>query len=105
MTLRGVRHAVHPTAAMVTSRIFSGGTIEHRFTARIRLSPSPQPSPLRGRGSAWYETPRVKERDGELSPSQATDEERLEVSLRPRRFEEYVGQTSVVEKLKIYVKA
>jgi Holliday junction DNA helicase RuvB len=47
----------------------------------------------------------MKERDGELSPQAASDEERLEVSLRPRTFGEYVGQTSVVEKLKVYVKA
>src|SRR4051812_12220866 len=47
----------------------------------------------------------MKERDGELSPAAASDEERLEVSLRPRTFGEYVGQTSVVEKLKVYVKA
>ena len=47
----------------------------------------------------------MKERDGELSPAAASDEERLETSLRPRTFGEYVGQTSVVEKLKVYVKA
>src|SRR4051812_13221426 len=47
----------------------------------------------------------MKERDGELSPAAASDEERLEVSLRPRTFGEYVGQTNVVEKLKIYVRA
>jgi holliday junction DNA helicase RuvB len=46
-----------------------------------------------------------KQRDGSLSPTAASDEERLEVSLRPRTFGEYVGQTSVVEKLKVYVKA
>ena len=33
------------------------------------------------------------------------DEVRLEASLRPRTFAEYVGQTAVVEKLKVYVKA
>src|SRR5260370_38753443 len=38
--------------------------------------------------------------------TQATgDEVRVEASLRPRNFVEYVGQTAVVEKLKIYVKA
>ncbi|HME91233.1 MAG TPA: Holliday junction branch migration DNA helicase RuvB [Myxococcaceae bacterium] len=37
---------------------------------------------------------------------QATpDEVRLEASLRPRSFSEYVGQTAVVDKLKVYVKA
>lgn len=45
-------------------------------------------------------------RDGEeLDPGIATDEVRLEASLRPRGFGEYVGQTRVVEKLKVYVKA
>src|SRR5512141_943720 len=33
------------------------------------------------------------------------DEIGLEASLRPRTFKEYVGQTAVVEKLKVYVKA
>ena len=38
--------------------------------------------------------------------TQATgDEVRVEASLRPRNFVEYVGQTAVVEKLKVYVKA
>src|SRR5579872_2005641 len=38
--------------------------------------------------------------------SQANPEEvRLEASLRPRTFPEYIGQTEVVEKLKVYVKA
>src|SRR6185369_7284527 len=39
-------------------------------------------------------------------PEVATpDEKRLEASLRPRNFEQYVGQSTVVEKLKVYVKA
>ena len=33
------------------------------------------------------------------------DEKRLEASLRPRNFEQYVGQSTVVEKLKVYVAA
>ena len=33
------------------------------------------------------------------------DEKRLEASLRPRNFAQYVGQTAVVEKLKVYVAA
>jgi Holliday junction DNA helicase RuvB len=40
-----------------------------------------------------------------LDPAQASDEQRLEASLRPRSFDEYVGQGRVVEKLKVYVKA
>ena len=40
-----------------------------------------------------------------LDPIQATDEQRLEASLRPQTFDEYVGQGRVVEKLKVYVKA
>src|SRR5438477_5674876 len=46
-----------------------------------------------------------KDRDNDLQPVAAGDEVRLEVSLRPRRFDEYVGQKSLVDKLKIYVKA
>ncbi len=44
-------------------------------------------------------------RNESLSPTVATDEVRLEASLRPKNFGDYVGQTAVVDKLKIYVKA
>lgn len=44
-------------------------------------------------------------RNASLEPQAAPDDARLEVSLRPQRFEEYVGQGAVVEKLKVYVKA
>ncbi len=40
-----------------------------------------------------------------LAAEAALDEVRLEASLRPRRFSEYVGQAAVVEKLKVYVRA
>ena len=40
-----------------------------------------------------------------LEPSPTAEEQRLEVSLRPRRFSEYVGQAAVVDKLKVYVEA
>lgn len=40
-----------------------------------------------------------------LSGEVQVDEVRLEASLRPRSFDEYVGQTAVVEKLKVYVRA
>ncbi|MGO8969466.1 MAG: Holliday junction branch migration DNA helicase RuvB [Myxococcaceae bacterium] len=40
-----------------------------------------------------------------LEPSPTAEEQRLEVSLRPRRFAEYVGQARVVDKLKVYVEA
>ncbi|MBX7115267.1 MAG: Holliday junction branch migration DNA helicase RuvB [Myxococcaceae bacterium] len=40
-----------------------------------------------------------------LEPQVGADEVRLEASLRPRTFGEYVGQDAVVEKLKIYVQA
>ena len=40
-----------------------------------------------------------------VDPKETTDEVRLEASLRPRNFTEYVGQNAVVEKLKVYVKA
>ena len=40
-----------------------------------------------------------------LNANPASDEARLEASLRPRDFDEYVGQGVVVGKLKVYVKA
>ncbi len=40
-----------------------------------------------------------------LDPGPAGEEAPLEVSLRPRRFEDYVGQLKVVDKLKVYVRA
>ncbi len=40
-----------------------------------------------------------------LSADVRGDEVRIEASLRPRTFGEYVGQREVVEKLKVYVKA
>ncbi len=40
-----------------------------------------------------------------LVAESSPEESRFEASLRPRTFDEYVGQTAVVEKLKIYVKA
>lgn len=44
-------------------------------------------------------------RKNELVAEASMDEVRLEASLRPRRFTEYVGQKPVVEKLKVYVQA
>ncbi len=43
--------------------------------------------------------------DRPLEPHPTAEEQRLEVSLRPRRFSEYVGQSAVVDKLKVYVEA
>ncbi len=43
--------------------------------------------------------------DAPLDPTVASEEQRLEASLRPRGFDEYVGQAKVVEKLLVYVKA
>jgi len=40
-----------------------------------------------------------------LKPQADTEEKGIELSLRPRTFGEYVGQTEVVEKLKVYVQA
>ena len=53
------------------------------------------------------ENPESGKRRGtdELDPGLTIDEVRLEASLRPRGFAEYVGQSRVVEKLKVYVKA
>ncbi|HEY0883062.1 MAG TPA: AAA family ATPase, partial [Archangium sp.] len=41
----------------------------------------------------------------DLDPTVANDEQRLEASLRPQNFDDYTGQSRVVEKLKVYVKA
>jgi Holliday junction DNA helicase RuvB len=43
--------------------------------------------------------------DDTLSEEALNDEVRVEASLRPRSFDEYVGQSAVVEKLKVYVQA
>jgi holliday junction DNA helicase RuvB len=43
--------------------------------------------------------------DDLLDPGAGGDEQRLEQSLRPRTFAEYVGQQAVVDKLQVYVKA
>jgi len=40
-----------------------------------------------------------------LTPEAGGEEVNLEATLRPRSFKEYVGQTAVVEKLKVYVRA
>jgi len=40
-----------------------------------------------------------------LAAEPRVDEAGVEASLRPRTFKEYVGQTAVVEKLKVYVRA
>ena len=40
-----------------------------------------------------------------LEPEADADEVGIELSLRPRTFQDYVGQTEVVEKLKVYVRA
>src|SRR3954464_3507416 len=40
-----------------------------------------------------------------LATEAVSEEVRWEASLRPRSFGEYVGQTAVVEKLKVYVRA
>ncbi|MDY7229727.1 Holliday junction branch migration DNA helicase RuvB [Hyalangium rubrum] len=47
----------------------------------------------------------TKRKSDTLSEEVLTDDVRLEASLRPRTFDEYVGQGAVVEKLKVYVQA
>ncbi|HSP77000.1 MAG TPA: Holliday junction branch migration DNA helicase RuvB, partial [Myxococcaceae bacterium] len=47
----------------------------------------------------------AKRKSDTLSGEASNDEVRLEASLRPRSFDEYVGQGAVVEKLKVYVQA
>src|SRR5439155_10710975 len=49
---------------------------------------------------------RAMARKADSLAAEATNEDvRLEASLRPKTFDDYVGQTPVVDKLKIYVKA
>lgn len=43
--------------------------------------------------------------DRVISPEYADEEREMEVSLRPRNFDEYIGQTKVKENLKIYINA
>jgi Holliday junction DNA helicase RuvB len=47
----------------------------------------------------------TKRKSETLSEEVQGDDVRLEASLRPRIFDEYVGQDAVVEKLKVYVRA
>ncbi|HEX8703350.1 MAG TPA: Holliday junction branch migration DNA helicase RuvB [Myxococcaceae bacterium] len=47
----------------------------------------------------------TKRKTETLSQEVLSDDVRLEASLRPRTFDEYVGQGAVVEKLKVYVQA
>jgi len=47
----------------------------------------------------------TKRKTETLSEEVLSDDVRLEASLRPRTFDEYVGQGPVVEKLKVYVQA
>jgi Holliday junction DNA helicase RuvB len=47
----------------------------------------------------------TKRKTETLSEEVLSDDVRLEASLRPRTFDEYVGQGAVVEKLKVYVQA
>ncbi|HYH98882.1 Holliday junction branch migration DNA helicase RuvB [Hyalangium sp.] len=47
----------------------------------------------------------TKRKSETLSGEAQGDDVRLEASLRPRTFDEYVGQSQVVEKLKVYVRA
>jgi Holliday junction DNA helicase RuvB len=47
----------------------------------------------------------TKRKSETLSAEVLGDDVRLEASLRPRTFDEYVGQSAVLEKLKVYVRA
>ena len=42
---------------------------------------------------------------GELAPDPRPEEREVDVALRPRRFDEYVGQKSLVDNLKVFVQA
>ncbi len=41
----------------------------------------------------------------EIEPAAAPDEQRFDAALRPRSFDEYVGQPTVIDKLRVYVAA
>lgn len=43
--------------------------------------------------------------DDTLTPDSVPEEKKVEASLRPRSFDEYVGQAQVADKLKVFVKA
>lgn len=43
--------------------------------------------------------------DRVISPEYIDEEQEMEVSLRPRNFDEYIGQTKVKENLKVYIDA
>jgi len=47
----------------------------------------------------------AKRKTPELEPECSKEDIRTELSLRPRSFEDYVGQAEIIEKIKIYVKA
>ncbi len=64
-----------------------------------------QHNQVRMRAMLQARAPMTRRTGEPLDPVVANDEQRLEVSLRPATFEDYVGQARVVEKLKIYVKA
>ena len=40
-----------------------------------------------------------------LDPNLLDEEELTEISLRPQRFDEYIGQTKVKENMKVYIEA
>ena len=65
----------------------------------------PQHNQVRMRDMVQARAPMTRRTGDPLDPIVANDEQRLEASLRPQTFEDYVGQSRVVEKLKIYVKA
>src|SRR3989442_14409793 len=48
---------------------------------------------------------REAKRSREVEPEQLGDEARFDSSLRPRTFDEVVGQTALMDNLKVFVKA
>jgi Holliday junction DNA helicase RuvB len=52
-----------------------------------------------------HEEPEPSERAPELSAEREPGERDVDVALRPRRFDEYVGQRQLVENLKVFVEA
>ena len=66
--------------------------------ARGTSGPVPISAPMESRSVAHA-------RPGELDPSQAHGDEQLDAALRPRSFDEYIGQHRVVDNLKVFVEA
>src|SRR5690606_19807865 len=104
--VQGALPGVHPSPGSGRARCGRGARAAPRRTAALDPTGGhpglkahgfpPAPATLRGAMSRLDQT-----LEGDLQP----DERRVEQSLRPRGFGDYVGQSPVIEKLKVYVAA